>query len=101
MHIVQIATVEAVGNDYAGMRLLKAVLDSLGAEGSEQRLVHRAQAPGGEDGDKKLGSARHQTSHPVTWTHTLGFEHIGKTGRLRLELVETVPCCVAIAVFVD
>ncbi|MNF12289.1 hypothetical protein D3C80_2137180 [compost metagenome] len=52
MHVVQLAPVEAVGNHYAGMRLLKAVLDGLGAERCEQRLVYGAKAPGGEDGDK-------------------------------------------------
>ncbi|MNE16883.1 hypothetical protein D3C80_1098430 [compost metagenome] len=52
MHIVELAAVERIGDHYFGARLLQPVLDGFRSEGSEQRLINRTQAPGGQYGDQ-------------------------------------------------
>ncbi|MNO84965.1 hypothetical protein D3C76_763220 [compost metagenome] len=101
MHIVQLGAVVAVGDDHAGVGLLQAMFDGLGAESGEQWLVHRPEAPGGKDGDQQLGGTRHQAGDPVTRTHALRFEHIGETGSQCLQLIEAQPLAVALAAFPD
>ncbi|MCY1560587.1 hypothetical protein D9M68_977350 [compost metagenome] len=58
--------------------------DGLGAEGGEQRLIHRAQAPGPEDGDQQLDVARQHARHAIAGTHALSPEKVGETRRLLL-----------------
>ncbi|MCY1462794.1 hypothetical protein D9M71_806050 [compost metagenome] len=52
MHIVELAAVEWLGDHCLGARLLQPVFNGFRPEGSEQRLINRAQAPGGQYGDQ-------------------------------------------------
>ncbi|MNF57605.1 hypothetical protein D3C84_391390 [compost metagenome] len=57
-HLVQFGAIGGVHHHQTGAGAGHAMLDGLGAEGGEQRLVDRAQTPSTEDGDQQLGGAR-------------------------------------------
>ena len=54
------------------------MLDGLGAEGGEQRLVDGAGAPGAENGHQQFGRARQQAGHHVARSDAARFEIIGE-----------------------
>ncbi|MNT00382.1 hypothetical protein D3C72_1348120 [compost metagenome] len=58
IHVIQLGAVGAIGDHNLRAGRIEPVLDGLGAEGREQRLVHRAGAPGAEDRHQQLGVAR-------------------------------------------
>ncbi len=98
VYIVQLAPVDAVCDNDTGAGLFKTVLDGLGPEGGEQGLVHRPDAPGGQDADQQLGGAWQQPRHPVARLHALRLEHIGEPGGQHVQLLEAVAGSVAIAI---
>ncbi|MNP08066.1 hypothetical protein D3C76_1001220 [compost metagenome] len=77
------------------------MLDGLGAEGGEQWLIHRTQAPGGENGHQQFGGARQQAGNPVARAYALILEGIGETAGQGLQLLETEAFAVAVAIFPD
>ncbi|MNN49333.1 hypothetical protein D3C81_1638510 [compost metagenome] len=75
------------------------MLDGLRAEGGEQRLVDRAQAPGAEDGDQQFRRARQQAGYAVAGTHAEAVEEAGEAAGQVFELGEGVGLALAIFAF--
>ncbi|CRR87748.1 hypothetical protein PAERUG_P48_London_17_VIM_2_01_13_02606 [Pseudomonas aeruginosa] len=93
---VELVAVGRIGDQHLAAGGRHAVFDGLRAEGGEQRLVHRAQAPGAEDGDQKLGRARQQAGDAVARAYALGLEEIGETSGERFQLAEGIAGATAI-----
>ncbi|MNP27379.1 hypothetical protein D3C76_1202850 [compost metagenome] len=66
------------------------MLDGLGAESGEQRLIHRADAPGGEHGDQQFDIAWQEPGDFVAFLHALGQQEVGETRGLVLQVGESV-----------
>ncbi|MCY1530027.1 hypothetical protein D9M68_652010 [compost metagenome] len=65
------------------------MLDGLGAEGGEQRLVDGADAPSAEDGDQQLRGARQHARDAIAGAHAALLEVIGEARSGFLELGES------------
>ncbi|MNP18251.1 hypothetical protein D3C76_1107240 [compost metagenome] len=99
LHLVELVAVGAVGDHHAAAGGLHPVLDGLGPEGGEQRLVHRAEAPGAEDGDQQLRGARQQAGNPVAGTHAEAVQEAGETAGEFFQLGEGVAGALATFAF--
>ena len=66
------------------------VLQRLGAEGGEQRLVHRAGAPGAQHHDQQLQPPRQQPGHHRARPDSACAQQLGELGRPGIELFEGV-----------
>ncbi|MNY25279.1 hypothetical protein D3C86_1590520 [compost metagenome] len=75
------------------------MLDGLGAERGKQRLIHRADAPGGEHGDQQFDIAGQQAGDLVAFLHALGQQVVGETRGLVLQVGEGVRRTGAVASF--
>ncbi|MNM84594.1 hypothetical protein D3C81_966870 [compost metagenome] len=91
--------VHCIGHHHFGARAAQAVLDGLGAECGKQRLIHRADAPGGEHGDQQFDIAGQQAGDLVAFLHALGQQVVGETRGLVLQVGEGVRSTSAIASF--
>ncbi|MNH68750.1 hypothetical protein D3C73_208370 [compost metagenome] len=91
--------VDRIGDHNFGAGAVQAMFEGLGAEGGEQWLIHRADAPGGEHGDEQFDVARQQAGDLVTLLHALGEEEVGETRGFVLELAEGVRRTRAVAAF--
>ena len=75
------------------------MFEGFGAERGEQRLIHRADAPGGQHGDEQFDVARQQAGDLVALLHALGEKEIGETRGFVLQIVEGVRRTGAVAAF--
>ncbi|MNF91241.1 hypothetical protein D3C84_738350 [compost metagenome] len=98
-HFTQFRAIDRVGDHDLGAGAVQAMLDGFGAEGGEQRLVDRADAPGGEHGDQQFDVAWQETGDLVAFLHALGQQEVGKTRGLVLQLVEGVGRAGAVTAF--
>ncbi|MNQ87476.1 hypothetical protein D3C85_1027000 [compost metagenome] len=88
VHLNQLGPVGEVGDHQLRTRALYTVLDGLGAEGGEQRLVDGAGAPGAEDGDQQFRGARQQARDAIACPHAAAGQVVGETRGRFLELGE-------------
>ncbi|MNH85483.1 hypothetical protein D3C73_379240 [compost metagenome] len=63
--------VDRVGDHHFGAGAAETVLDGFRAEGGKQRLIDRANAPGGEHGDQEFDVAWQQAGDLVAFFHAL------------------------------
>ncbi|MNF94230.1 hypothetical protein D3C84_769350 [compost metagenome] len=91
--------VDPISHHHLGARTGEAMFDGLGAERREQRLVDRADAPGGEDGDEQFDVTGQQAGDLVAFFHALGQQKIGKARGFVLQVGEGVRGAGAIASF--
>jgi hypothetical protein len=75
------------------------MFDGFRAEGGEQRLIDRADAPGGEHGDQQFDVTRQQAGDLVALLHALGEKEIGETRGFVLQIAEGVCRAGAVAAF--
>ncbi|MNM96734.1 hypothetical protein D3C81_1092220 [compost metagenome] len=99
LHLVELGTVDGIRDHHFRARAAEPVLDGLGAERGEQRLVHRTGAPGAQDGHEQLGRARQQPRNAIARLHALRLQEAGKLRRPRLQLGKRPAARVAVAAF--
>ncbi len=95
----QLGAVDRIGHHHLGCGTAQAVLDGLGAESGEQRLIDGTDAPGGEQGHQQLDIARQQPSDLVATAYALGQQKIGETPGPLLQLAEGIGRTAAVAAF--
>ncbi|MCY1445088.1 hypothetical protein D9M71_615910 [compost metagenome] len=64
------------------------MLDGLGAEGGEQRLIDSADTPGAKDGDQQFRGAWQQAGDAIAGAHALAVQVVGEARGRFLELGE-------------
>ena len=87
-HTAQLRAVGRIGHDQlrlAALRTGDAILDRLGSERSEQRLIHRVHAPGSQYHREKLRNARHQTGDDIVRFDASLAQQIGEADGAVLE----------------
>ncbi len=72
------------------------MLDGLGPERGEQRLIHRPNAPGGEHHDQQFSGARQQAGHFVALADALGAQEIGEPRGVVLQVTVSPGCLAAV-----
>ncbi|VVO32434.1 hypothetical protein PS704_06032 [Pseudomonas fluorescens] len=95
----EFGAVDRVGHHHFGAGTAQAMFDGFGAERGEQRLIHRADAPGGEHGDQQFDVARQQAGDLVAFLHALRQEEVGETRGFVLQVAERVRRAGAVAAF--
>ncbi|VVP48588.1 hypothetical protein PS732_05292 [Pseudomonas fluorescens] len=75
------------------------MFEGLRAERGEQRLIDRADTPGGKNGDEQFDIAWQQAGDLVALAHALGEEEIGESRGFVLQVAEGVRRAGAIAAF--
>ena len=98
-HLVEFFPIGPVGDDQAGVRGLHPVLDGLGSEGGEQRLVDRPQPPGGEHRDQQFHPPGQQAGHPVAGAHAPFRQHGGEAPGGVAQLLEGELLALAVLAF--
>src|SRR5471030_1000201 len=82
--------IDRVSHDHFGTGAVQAMFDGFRAERGKQRLIDRADAPGGEYSDQQFNVAWQQAGDLVTLLHALCEKEIGETRSLVLQIAEGV-----------
>ncbi|MNE18230.1 hypothetical protein D3C80_1112520 [compost metagenome] len=88
LHLVQLGPIGQVGDHQLRAGALHPVLDGLGAEGGEQRLIDSADTPGAKDGDQQFRGAWQQAGDAIAGAHALAVQVVGEARGRFLELGE-------------
>ena len=96
-HFAEFGPVRRIGHHHGRAGSAQAMFQGLGAEGGEQWLIDRADAPGSEHHDQQFDVARQQPGDLVAPLHALGLEEVGKARGLVLQVAEGVGGACAVA----
>ena len=91
--------VDRIGDHHFGAGAAQSMFDGFRPEGREQRLIDRANAPGGEHGNQQFDVTWQQAGDLVALLHALGQQEVGETRGLVLQVAEGVGRAGAVAAF--
>ncbi len=84
IEFVELGAVVLIGHHPIGPRTMQALLDGLGTERGEQRLIDRADAPGTQYRDQQFDRAWHQPGDAITGLDALTAQEIAELRRMGL-----------------